>query len=59
LIVGSIAWGFNSDRSWGDLVETAAYYDNPFEYWAYNKQGNWPPGGAKTPLDGFDPLLGW
>ena len=29
-----------------------AYYDNPFEYWAYNNDNNWPPSGA-------DPSLRW
>ncbi|NOY56525.1 MAG: hypothetical protein GXP34_11130 [Actinobacteria bacterium] len=24
-------------------VDTIAYYDNPFEYWAYRRQGLWPP----------------
>ena len=33
------------DEDWGSLVETAAYYDNPFEYWAYNNDTNWPPAG--------------
>ena len=32
-------------RVWA-VVETFAYYDNPFEYWAYRKDRNWPPPGA-------------
>ena len=28
------------------IVETVAYYNNPFEYWAYRKDGYWPPRGA-------------
>lgn len=32
-------------RIW-PVVEAFAYYDNPFEYWAYRKDGNWPPPGA-------------
>ena len=28
------------------VVETLAYYDNPFEYWAYRKDDYWPPMGA-------------
>jgi RHS repeat-associated protein len=51
-IVGSIVWLFNTDEDWGSLVETAAYYDNPFEYWAYKNDSNWPPSGA-------NPLLTW
>ena len=32
-------------RVWA-VIETFAYYDNPFEYWAYRKDGYWPPHGA-------------
>ena len=28
------------------VIETFAYYDNPFEYWAYRKDDYWPPVGA-------------
>lgn len=28
------------------VVETYAYYANPFEWWAYSRQGKWPPSGA-------------
>ena len=39
--------GLAMDRgNWRSVVETFAYYDNPFEYWAYRKDGYWPPGGA-------------
>ena len=36
----------------GELVETAAYYDNPFEYWAYRNDGRWDRCGAQ-------PVLKW
>jgi RHS repeat-associated protein len=49
-IVASFYWFFNTDEDWGSLVETAAYYDNPFEYWAYNNDSNWPPSGANPSL---------
>ncbi|NIA25363.1 MAG: hypothetical protein GWP04_07305 [Gammaproteobacteria bacterium] len=29
-------------------IDTIAYYDNPFEYWAYRRQGVWPPANAHT-----------
>ena len=35
-----------------DLVETAAYYDNPFEYWAYRNDRRWDRCGAQ-------PVLKW
>lgn len=50
LIVGTVTWFFNTDESWGNLVETAAYYDNPFEYWAYKNNDYWPPDGANPKL---------
>ena len=50
LILGGAAGllvGLVMDRgNWRSVVETFAYYDNPFEYWAYRKDGYWPPGGA-------------
>jgi hypothetical protein len=54
-IVGSIFWLFHTDHSYGDIVETAAYFDNPWEYWAYSNQGYWQPKGQK----GFDPIIAW
>ena len=38
------------DEDWWSLVETAAYYDNPWEVWAYMAQGNWPPPEANPKL---------
>jgi RHS repeat-associated protein len=55
-IVGSIFWLFHMDHKYGDIVETAAYFDNPWEYWAYSNQGYWQPKGQKG---GFDPIIAW
>ena len=33
----------------------AAYFDNPWGYWAYSNQGYWQPKGQK----GFDPIIAW
>jgi hypothetical protein len=33
-------------------IETCSYYCNPFEWWAYSRGDNWPPGGKV-------PGLGW
>ncbi|MFH8250146.1 toxin TcdB middle/N-terminal domain-containing protein [Microbacterium sp. B2969] len=49
-IVGSIAWFWHTDQSYGSFIETAAYYDNPFEYWAYKNDNNWPPSGANPSI---------
>lgn len=45
--VAGLATALLTDRGrvW-TVVETFAYYDNPFEYWAYRKDRNWPPPGA-------------
>lgn len=50
LIVGTIVWLTDTDEDWGSLVETAAYFDNPFEYWAYKNNDNWPPSGSNPKL---------
>jgi RHS repeat-associated protein len=54
-VVGSIFWLFHTDHSYGDIIETATYFDNPWEYWAYKHQGYWQPKGQK----GFDPIIAW
>jgi len=52
-VVGTIVWFFNTDQDYGSVIETATYYDNPFEYWAYkNDNNNWPPSGA-------NPVIAW
>ena len=49
-IVGTVVWLTDIDEDWWSLVQTAAYYDNPWEVWAYRAQGNWPPAGANPKL---------
>ncbi len=51
-VVAFVVWLFNRRESLWSLVETACYYDNPFEYWAYRNDGNWPHLSAH-------PLLRW
>jgi RHS repeat-associated protein len=43
-------WFSDTSKDLGSLIETAAYYDNPFEYWAYKNDSNWPPGGSNPDL---------
>lgn len=45
-IVGTVVWFFHTDQDYGSIIETAVYYDNPFEYWAYKNDNNWPPSGS-------------
>lgn len=42
-IVASIYWLFSHRENWRELVREAAYFDNPFEYWAFKNNDNWPP----------------
>jgi hypothetical protein len=52
--VACVAWWFVDDATtledFGSLVETASYYNNPFEYWAYKNHGNWDTNGAHPGL---------
>jgi len=51
-LVGTVWWFFNTNQDYGSVIETAVYYDNPFEYWAYKNDNNWPPSGA-------NPAIAW
>jgi hypothetical protein len=43
LVVGVAVWALDRKEPLGRIVETVAYYDNPFEYWAYRNDRYWPP----------------
>jgi hypothetical protein len=49
-VVGTGYWLLHPNEDWFSLVETAAYYDNPWEVWAYANDNNWPPPGANPAL---------
>jgi len=52
-VVGAALWVLRGRRApLGKLVETCAYYMNPFEWWAYSRDGFWPP---KSKVEG----VGW
>jgi PE family len=62
LFVGTGYWLFHPNQDWFSLVETAAYYDNPWEVWAYANDNNWPPPGANPALlwpAWTDPVVLW
>ena len=48
--VGTAYWLLHPDQDLFSLIETAAYYDNPWEVWAYVNDHNWPPRGANPAL---------
>ncbi len=47
--VGLVTGLFRRRDLWR-TIETVAYYDNPFEVWAYRRDGNWPPSRALDEL---------
>jgi hypothetical protein len=50
---GAVLWALRRrHQRFSQVVETCAYYLNPFEWWAYSRDGHWPPG-KKVPD------LGW
>ncbi len=49
-LVATVVWLTDRSVSLTGLVQTAAYYDNPFEYWAYRKDDHWRPGGVIAKL---------
>jgi len=43
-VVGGGLWlGRGRRQPLAGLVESCAYYANPFEWWAYSRDDNWPP----------------
>lgn len=51
--VGAMGWLLrHRDQPFGKVVESYAYYLNPFEWWAYSRDDHWPPTGKL-------PGVGW
>ena len=43
---GAAVWAaFRRDQRLFKIVESCAYYLNPFEWWAYSRDDHWPPNG--------------
>jgi hypothetical protein len=50
-VVGAAVWLASGRREpLPRVVDTMAYYSNPFEWWAYSREGRWPPPSAITRL---------
>lgn len=49
-VIGLVVWLTDRNEALSALIRTAAYYDNPFEYWAYRNDENWPPADMNTKL---------
>ncbi len=44
--IGALWWALRRRHDpIGQVIESSAYYLNPFEWWAYSRDGNWPPSG--------------
>jgi hypothetical protein len=41
----------------GPLVEACSYYMNPFEWWAYSRDGYWPPNGLRKGIGWKGPVV--
>jgi hypothetical protein len=51
--VGAVGWLLrHRDQPFAKVVESYAYYLNPFEWWAYSRDDHWPPTGKV-------PGIGW
>ena len=57
-IVGSVLWLVRGRRQrLGSMVESCAYYLNPFEWWAYSRDDHWPPGGKVAGVGWRRPIV--
>ena len=57
-VVGAALWvRYRRRQRLFGVVETCAYYLNPFEWWAYSRDGNWPPAGMVAGLGWSDPVV--
>jgi hypothetical protein len=57
--VGAVVWLLRRPRRAAlyAVVETFAYYMNPFEWWAYSREGNWRPAGMVAGLGWSRPMV--
>jgi hypothetical protein len=60
---GAMLWlARRRDASWtaplSKVVESCAYYLNPFEWWAYSRDDHWPPSGKVRGLGWRHPIVG-
>lgn len=56
--MGAVVWTIaRRDEPFRKVVESCAYYLNPFEYWAYSRDANWPPPGLVRNLGWKKPAV--
>jgi hypothetical protein len=58
-LAGAGRWAVKRDHGLGASMEAWGYYANPFEWWAYSRDGNWPPNvlGDRAPLVWKRPIV--
>jgi hypothetical protein len=57
-VVGVVVWMVRGRReSFGKVVESCAYYLNPFEWWAYSRDDHWPPKGLLAGIGWKRPMV--
>jgi hypothetical protein len=55
---GAAVWAtVRRDQRLGKVIESCAYYVNPFEWWAYSRDGHWPPSGLVGGLGWKQPAV--
>jgi hypothetical protein len=56
-LAGVVAWTLRGrrERLW-NVIDTTAYYSNPLEWWAYSREGRWPPPAAIAELTWRSPI---
>lgn len=57
-IAGAAIWLVRGRREpLGRVVDSCAYYANPYEWWAYSRDGHWPPAKAVAGLVWRRPMV--
>ena len=57
-VVGGALWAIkHHDQPFARVVESYAYYLNPFEYWAYSRDDHWPPQGLSATIGPDRPMV--
>ncbi len=57
-LAGSVVWVTRRRREpFAKVVESCAYYLNPFEWWAYSRDDHWPPNGKVAGLGWRRPMV--
>jgi hypothetical protein len=56
---GAVVWAVRRrNERFTKVVESCAYYLNPFEWWAYSRDDHWPPSGKVAGLGWKRPIVG-